>query len=327
MTTAKKTIMKPTRRVSGILIRTTLFAALVATIAGIWAAHTGFIVNPDNAPLVVRRFLYALGSAVLLVAVSRVPRYRDVARTLRCREFAVALLCVPLLAIVSQVVVVFDYLCVALAPPSIEGDLVRFDSALGFHWLGLYRWVNGHPDLRSVLDLAYRSAMPQMIAVPFLLAAMRRVDDLGEFVAVYACSILVVVLVSAPFPAESAFVRFGITDPGTASTVSHYDLLRSGALRQLNLSESQGLVSLPSFHVMMAIMLAYAVRHVRYVFPASVVLNLVMIASTPTQGGHYLADVIAGVVCGILTIVAVRRWLAGGRRTAAMMEPPAARPT
>ncbi|WP_338639093.1 phosphatase PAP2 family protein [Burkholderia pyrrocinia] len=92
--------------------------------------------------------------------------------------------------------------------------------------------------------------------------------------------------------------------------MSHYDLLRSGQLLQFNLSESPGLVALPSFHVMLALLLAYAVRHVRDVFPVAVGLSAVMIASAPTRVGHHLADAIAGIVFGVLSVVVVRRWMA-----------------
>ncbi len=83
---------------------------------------------------------------------------------------------------------------------------------------------------------------------------------------------------------------------------------------------------MPSFHVMLALLLAYAVRHVRDEFPVTVVLNAVMIMSTSTQGGHYLADVIAGIVIGVLSIVVVHRWMAGSR-TAATAGPRATHPT
>lgn len=98
--------------------------------------------------------------------------------------------------------------------------------------------------------------------------------------------------------------------------MSHYDLLRSVQLLQFNLSESPGLAALPSFHVMLALLLAYAVRHVRDVFPVAVGLSAVMIASAPTQVGHYLADAIAGIVFGVLSVVVVRRWMAGPRTAA-----------
>jgi membrane-associated phospholipid phosphatase len=36
-------------------------------------------------------------------------------------------------------------------------------------------------------------------------------------------------------------------------------------------------------------------------------LNLALIASTPIDGGHYLADVVGGILIAVLAIVAVRR--------------------
>ncbi|KVU41503.1 hypothetical protein WK68_11985 [Burkholderia ubonensis] len=64
----------------------------------------------------------------------------------------------------------------------------------------------------------------------------------------------------------------------------------------------------------MALYFAYAIRHVRVVLPVAVLANIAMILSTPTQGGHYLVDVIAGLVVGALSIAAARRWLTGARR-------------
>ncbi|CAB3757897.1 MULTISPECIES: phosphatase PAP2 family protein [Burkholderia] len=255
----------------------------------------------------------AIAVATALIVLSRTPRHCKRAHAWRWREAALALLCIVTIAAFSQAVVLLDYRCVALAPPSIDADLVRFDALLGFHWPDLYGWLGAHAGLQRVLAVAYRSSIVQLVAVPFILAITRRYDDLAEFMALFAFALLVAVLVSTPFPARSAFVHFGIADPGTASTVSHYDLLRSGQLRRFSLSDSQGLVSMPSFHVMLALLLAYAVRHVRYVFPAALALNAVMIASSPTQGGHYLADVLAGIVFGVLSIVAVRRRMAGSR--------------
>ncbi|WP_175005871.1 hypothetical protein [Burkholderia lata] len=49
---------------------------------------------------------------------------------------------------------------------------------------------------------------------------------------------------------------------------------------------------------------------------ASVVLNAVMIESTPTRGGHYLSGVIARIVFGVLSSVDLRRWMTGQCRAA-----------
>ncbi|VWC87267.1 PAP2 family protein [Burkholderia lata] len=305
-----------TNRVPKVLTGIALLTAVIAVVDIRGAHGIGMTLALGNAAY----FPALAGCAAIAVAATLIvlhaSRYRERSLAWRWRESALALLCIVTIAAFSQAIVVLDYLCVALAPPSIEAGLVRFDALLGFHWPDLYRWVRAHAELQSVLSFAYHGSIVQLIAVPFILSTARRHDDLAEFMVLFAFALLVVVVVSTPFPAQSAFVHFGIADANTASTVSHYDLLRSGQLRRFSLSESQGLVSLPSFHVMLALLFVYAVRHVRYAFPASVVLNVAMIVSTPTQGGHYLADVIAGIVFGVLSIVVVRRWMTGPRRAA-----------
>ncbi|WP_232467485.1 phosphatase PAP2 family protein [Burkholderia ubonensis] len=279
-----------------------------------WARRAGFTIDAGDVAQFARAVAIGLGIAALLATVSCIPRYRKLTRTFRYREVSLAFLCVTLLAVFSQAALVSTYLCIALAPPTIEAGLVRLDAALGFHWPDLYRRVRARADLQAALGLAYRSVFAQVLGIPFILAALRRLDDLVEFVALFALSSLVVIAIATPFPAESAFVHFGIADAGTASTVSHFDLLRSGQLTHIHPLNAQGLVSLPSFHKMMALYFAYAIRHVRVVLPVAVLANIAMILSTPTQGGHYLVDVIAGLVVGALSIVAARRWLTGARR-------------
>ncbi|VWB65722.1 PAP2 family protein [Burkholderia lata] len=314
-------------RVPKVLTSIALLTAVVAVVDIRGAHGDGMALALDHAAyFAALAGCAAIAVAAALIVLSHTPRYRERSLAWRWREWALALLCVVTIAAFSQAIVVLDYLCVALAPPSIEADLVRFDALLGFHWPDLYRWVRAHAGLQHVLAFAYHGSIVQLVAVPFILSIARRHDDLAEFMVMFAVALLVVVVVSTPFPAQSAFVHFGIADANTASTVSHYDLLRSGQLRRFSLSESQGLVSLPSFHVMLALLFAYAVRHVRYVFPASIGLNVAMIVSTPTQGGHYLADVIAGIVFGALSIVVVRRWMAGPR-SAATTGPRATHPT
>ncbi|MGI4859193.1 MAG: phosphatase PAP2 family protein, partial [Janthinobacterium lividum] len=115
-----------------------------------------------------------------------------------------------------------------------------------------------------------------------------------------------VMVFSAALPAESAFVYFGIIDPGTASTVSDFKILRDGTLRVFDISRMQGIVSIPSFHTMLAVFFIYTLRNVRLLFAIALPLNLVLIASTPPQGGHYLADVVCGLLGSALAIWMLR---------------------
>ena len=68
------------------------------------------------------------------------------------------------------------------------------------------------------------------------------------------------------------------------------------------MAHTQGLVSMPSFHTALAVLFTYSLRRIGWLFSIAVPLNVVMILSTPTQGGHYLADVVAGLLLSALTI-------------------------
>ena len=87
------------------------------------------------------------------------------------------------------------------------------------------------------------------------------------------------------------------------------DALRNGEMTRISLTQVNGLITFPSFHAALAIILIYASRGVKVLFPAFLVLNLLMLAATPTVGGHYFIDIIAGA-CVVLCLACLRqlRW-------------------
>ncbi|MCA8049382.1 phosphatase PAP2 family protein [Burkholderia arboris] len=279
-----------------------------------WAKLTGFTIGRGWPYSFINDLCVVFGVSLGLIGIATFERYRALTHAFRCREFAVAIFCLMTFAVWGQTASVTSYLGIGLNLPSIADPIVRFDRAIGFDWVSAYHWVAAHPALNVVFKYAYYSAFAQLVAFPVVLAIARRPDDIVEFLVILFVSSIVLLLISIPFPAESAFLHYGISDPGTVATVSDYTALRNGTLRSINPYAVQGLVSMPSFHTMLAIFFTYSVRRVRFVFPAAIVLNAVMIASTITVGGHYLADMLAGIVCGFVVIVVVRTWLRSGTR-------------
>lgn len=282
------------------------FTFLMLLIDCIWAARIGFRLERGG---VVQTLALTCGLLVItgvLWVVSRVP-YKEPGRTIFYRSVLHVFLWITVLATFSKVAIVFQYLCVTTGFPLASNAFIAADAALGFHWLDTYRWVQAHPWLHSALALAYVSGACQLFVVPIILAVTRNTQDYAEFVLQFMVSATLVILISVPLPAESAFVHFGIHDPGTASTVSDFILFRNNPTHELNLAFVQGLVSFPSLHTILALCFAYTLRHVRYVFPLAIALNTFMIASTLTQGGHYLVDVVAGLVAGAAVIGLVRK--------------------
>ncbi|KAB1591286.1 phosphatase PAP2 family protein [Burkholderia cepacia] len=283
---------------------------VVVVVDILWARVAGFsIMRGWPISSISPRIWVSLVATVALALLSYVPRYSAPTKFLRCREIAFAILFLVSVYFWGQAMSVVSYLGTALNRPTIEIDLIKFDAFLGFGWLNAYHWVSSHPWLAAALRNAYFSAYTQLVVLSFVLAFMRRVDDLSELMAIMVVSLILVMVVSIPYPAASAFLHYGISEPGTSDSVRDFALLRSGDLKVINPMAVQGLVSMPSFHTMMALFFIYSVRNIRLALPAVAVLNVIMISSTITVGGHYLADVLAGIVCGVAVILAVRRGL------------------
>ncbi|MFM0665832.1 phosphatase PAP2 family protein [Paraburkholderia sediminicola] len=284
---------------------TWLLTVLMLLIDWIWASRIGFRVESKSAMHTMRIILGVFAISGLILIISRIT-YKDIARKLFYRNAAHSFMWVTVLVTFTHVCAVFQYLCVTTDFPLVNNSLISVDYALGFHWPDIYRWIKTHHLVRSALDLAYASGAYQLLAIPVILAITLNSQDYAEFVVQFIVSATLVILISVPFPAESAFVHFGVHDPNTVSTVSDFSLFRNGSTRELAFTSVQGLVSFPSFHTILALCLAYSLRHVRFVFPIGIAMNLLMILSTPTQGGHYLSDVLAGLIAGVLVIYFVR---------------------
>jgi hypothetical protein len=85
-----------------------------------------------------------------------------------------------------------------------------------------------------------------------------------------------------------------------------YDI-RAGRMTHLGLTDIKGLVAFPSYHVALSAIIMIAFRGVRLWFWPIVVLNTLVILSTPIDGGHHLADGLGGAALAIVTAAAVVR--------------------
>jgi len=64
----------------------------------------------------------------------------------------------------------------------------------------------------------------------------------------------------------------------------------------------QGIVTMPSYHTVMAVLFTYAFRGTGLIGYAIAALNMIMLLSIPPIGGHYLVDMLAG---GTLALAAI----------------------
>jgi membrane-associated phospholipid phosphatase len=70
-----------------------------------------------------------------------------------------------------------------------------------------------------------------------------------------------------------------------------------------------GIVTFPSYHSAVAVILMYASWPYRWLRLVIVPLNIAVLLSTPFNGGHYLSDVLGGVAIAYLGIILAERLL------------------
>lgn len=201
------------------------------------------------------------------------------------------------------------YLAASAAQPLQDAAFTAFDAGLGFDWVTWSKAIRARPVLNMVLRLAYDSLMPQIIGtiVLFALAKVRGRNE--ELLLAASVSLLLTSAVSGFLPALGPWVHYGYgaLDGNDTAYVPHVQALRDGISLAFVLSQVQGIVCFPSYHTVLAVLLVHAHRGLRWSLPLVGSLNALMLLSIPSEGGHYLSDMVAGAVVALLTLAVVRR--------------------
>ena len=219
------------------------------------------------------------------------------------------------------------YVALALNWPLQDHTFLAIDRAMGLDPEAIISFVNDHAWLMTSLVTSYGFIKWFLLAVPIILAATLRVVRLQQFVAAFSLALAITLVISALVPAVGTFYGLNISPadfPSVHTKVYEAQLrdilaVRSGVLRHLELFELAGVVSFPSFHAASGVLYLWALWPVRGIGIVAAVMNVLMIASTPVIGAHYVIDVIGGVLLAVACIAAAKyatAWI-NGRATAA----------
>ena len=247
------------------------------------------------------------GVAVLALAVAACLAPLSIGRYRRDPRIAATTPFCALLLVFQAAAATLSYLVVSTNAGLVDAPLAAWDRALGFDWLALHGWLRDHAIVQALLRIAYVSGLPQMVFVVVFLGLTGRRRRLEEFMLLLIGATLATIAISGIFPAAGAWKFHATAASFDVSSLSHFELLREGHLREIALDRMQGLISIPSLHAAMAVLLIHAVRGSTVVGPVIVALDLAMLASTPIDGGHYLVDVLAGIALAGLLIACSRK--------------------
>ena len=235
-----------------------------------------------------------------------------------CRAIGDAAEYCALFTAIGLIGTVASYPVAALSHGYADAGLERIDRLLGFDWLAWYRTVAAHPVLQVAGGIAYRSIYltPAILLGHF--AWHGRSDEARRFLVTFWVAGILTLTLYAFMPAVGplAWLWHGPLPYLPASALWQPQMipeLRAHTLHVVDLGRLRGLVSAPSFHTASAVLFVAAAWPIRGLRVPLTVLNVAMLLSTPVEGTHYLADMLAGAAVAAVALVIVRLVVITGR--------------
>jgi membrane-associated phospholipid phosphatase len=268
----------------------------------------GLAVSQFGFALEWRSVAHTAGACMLLGALVRFYR-----RHRPNERIAVSLGCVIQLVVFTAVAAPLSYIVASFGGPLWDETLHAWDRALGLDWRAYLAFVNDQPWLGLGLKLAYMSIGPQIVIVIVALGFTGHLVQCRAFVAAFMIAALISIALSGAMPAAAMFVHLGLQpydypnlEPTAAFVhVAHLNALRDGTMRLLTLHDSEGIITFPSYHAALGVIFAKALWTLPSLRWPGLALNILLIAGTPIDGGHYFVDVLAGIGIAVLSLAAV----------------------
>lgn len=198
--------------------------------------------------------------------------------------------------------------------PLVDAALARADGAIGLTSPDLLAWLARRPALGGALGAVYMTAAPLIFIVIPLLAFTRQTWRLWELSFTFATTVLLTTITAVFFPAIGAVISYKVSPeilaqlpPGAGRLyVPTFEAFRSGAFQTIDLDHLEGVVTFPSYHAIMALLVANAWRGLPGASLVKVWGALVIVSAVPI-GGHYVIDLVAGgALWGVFAVIAVR---------------------
>jgi hypothetical protein len=271
--------------------------AALALLASILAQQAGLSFGGFAQPLL---------SILLMAAIAAIYRRRQ--PTMQIADMAsYAILWLGFLPVAA----ILTYVAARHGQALADARLAAFDAGLGFDWMAWRHFVDRHPLLGQAFALVYPTIFPQVAFALVFFSVTRRPERNDELWWSVLLTLLLTCIGSALLPALGAGV--GANGAGPAAVhLPHLLALRDGSIQHVALVDMQGIISMPSYHTVLALLIPIVFRGYRTLFWLLLALNVFMLFSLPTQGNHYLADILAGILLTLPCSFLVQRWL--GRR-------------
>lgn len=235
-----------------------------------------------------------------------------VSQCIRLRAVGEALKIVAIFALLCLVAPLATAVLARISNPLADDVLAHVDRLLLFDldWPAMVIGIDRHPLIIGILNYAYCSLNWQPVFLIFAFCLTNRTPRAWAMLQVFAGALAMCIVVFPFAPAVGGYIYFGIspeTVPDVRVTVA-WDAakilygLKDGTLTVLGTDALAGIVTMPSFHVASALILAWSAWTIPTLRWPLASINLLMIVSAVPVGGHYVVDTMAGAACALLSI-------------------------
>jgi len=199
--------------------------------------------------------------------------------------------------------------------PLRDTEMIWLDRHLGFDWIQIMRNFDHRQFVLIMMDGAYATFTAQLIGTVLVLIAFGRTRELDRFFVTFVCASILAELASVLAPTLGPMLTLARNDsflhlPTLGRATGQIVLaLRNGNLRTIDLDAINGIISFPSLHAAVAVIVPYTLRWNKPLFWPILALDCVMLASAIPSGNHYLSDVLGGIVVAIVAILCAARRL------------------
>lgn len=212
-----------------------------------------------------------------------------------------AALTLPWLFLLMTIIPCVVVVSARLGMPLRDQAFMDLDQHLGFNVPAIMAWASQHPVVQHLLNRSYILLFWMLGLAVFLPSLMGKRKAAQEFLLANAIVFLLAVPVFTCFPAVGPWVAYHFP-PNAAQRMCELSIRGLHMNATSGAVEAFGIVCLPSFHVIWAILSAIALQSIKWLrFPAAILAALI-IASTLTTGWHYGTDVLGGFLMCVLSL-------------------------
>lgn len=177
----------------------------------------------------------------------------------------------------------------------IDVHIVKLESKLNINMIGIVTWTNKYPLFKKILELIYDSLPYQMSIIPLLIIASGRFYLLREYYFLLLVSTLIGFLFYYFFPTTAPASMF--SSPLFSSEQIATGFKFNQIHNHINPTTIEGgLIALPSFHTVWAILCVYLLKEWMIPFVILLTINIFLIGSCVLLGWHYPIDLLGGLL-------------------------------